>query len=304
MKKLIIISDNFSNMFPEKIGDCDFQFLYTKKNKINRYLNKLIFVLHLPFYNFVFKGFYKTIQQYDEIILFDTGNLNYIYKILKKKFPEKRIIIWYWNNTRQSLNPAKLISYSAEIWSFDFNDIEKYQFKCNTTFYFEEKMIKRSDSNINQDLFYVGVDKDRAEILSSLMKEFDKQNLTYNINLVQYRDKLTNDYGIKYKTKLSYDEVIKNINSSKAIIDIVSYGQGGLTLRPIEALYYKKKLITNYKEITKYNFYNKNNIFIVGVDDLSNLKKFVNSNYDDTNWNELVKYYEFNSWLDRFEKRG
>lgn len=35
-----------------------------------------------------------------------------------------------------------------------------------------------------------------------------------------------------------------------------------------------EKLITNFEEITQYNFYNQNNVFRLGYDNLKDLKNF------------------------------
>ena len=45
--------------------------------------------------------------------------------------------------------------------------------------------------------------------------------------------------------------------------------QQGLTLRPLEALKYRRKLVTNYRPIVNENFYHPNNVFL--IDDNLNL---------------------------------
>ena len=119
------------NVFPDHVENCNIEYLYKSFDKFSRILRKVIFILRLPFYRVLFGNWFKEVDSYDEVIIFDTGNLNYIYKILKKKIPTKRIIVWYWNNTNQTISPKKLIKYGAEIWSFDCNDIKKYGFKYN-----------------------------------------------------------------------------------------------------------------------------------------------------------------------------
>ena len=76
-------------------------------------------------------------------------------------------------------------------------------------------------------------------------------------------------------------------------------GQEGLTLRVLEALFYSKKLITNNKNIKKYDFYNPNNIFIWGVDDEKNLLNFINSDYITIEEN-ILNRYSYDSWINRF----
>ena len=63
---------------------------------------------------------------------------------------------------------------------------------------------------------------------------------------------------------MPYDEVIANIKGCKAILELVSDGQTGITQRPYEAIYYGKKLITNNKDVMKYSFYNEERVFCLG----------------------------------------
>ena len=62
--------------------------------------------------------------------------------------------------------------------------------------------------------------------------------------------------------------------------EIVQPGQGGLTIRTLEALFYNKKLITNNESITEYDFYNADNIFIYKEQDcnIDALKSFLKKN--------------------------
>lgn len=54
-------------------------------------------------------------------------------------------------------------------------------------------------------------------------------------------------------------------------------GQDGVTISTMEAICFKKKLLANNKSIK--NEVIKNNIFILGEDDISLLPKFINSEY-------------------------
>ena len=89
------------------------------------------------------------------------------------------------------------------------------------------------------------------------------------------------------------------INESKAILDIVQENQTGITIRPLEALFFHKKLITNNKNIVSYKFYCQNNIFIIGKDDINTLKEFM-----ELPWLEIDKevsdFYTFPKWIERF----
>ena len=108
---------------------------------------------------------------------------------------------------------------------------------------------------------------------------------------------LLNKKGLDYlKSPLAYNDVLKISARSKAIIEIVLPNQMGLTWRALEALFLKKKLITNNKNIKTYDFYNKDNIFIFGIDSISDLKSFINSPYVEIE-NSILKKYSFSTWI-------
>ena len=57
---------------------------------------------------------------------------------------------------------------------------------------------------------------------------------------------------------------------------------------------YKKKLITNYTYIVKEPFYNKDNVFVLGVDRIEALSAFINSPFNNGSLDCLKEYsYSF-----------
>lgn len=76
------------------------------------------------------------------------------------------------------------------------------------------------------------------------------------------------------RNKLSYQENLQHIARSKAVLEILRDGQSGQTLRALECLFYHKKLITNDARVQEYDYYHKDNIFILGKDKLEELPKF------------------------------
>ena len=145
---------------------------------------------------------------------------------------------------------------------------------------------------------FVGRDKGRGKYLQFLQQEFKKQGLDSHFfiskNLEWYEKlfKATDNY-------LPYQTVLDLIGASRAILDIVQEGQTGLTLRPLEALFLNRKLITNNQDIENYDFYDKQNIFILGKDDLSKIAPFIHSPMKHIP-QEVKNYYNFSEWLKRF----
>lgn len=135
-----------------------------------------------------------------------------------------------------------------------------------------------------------------SKIIICLTKKNDFKN---NTNIENERlSLLCNKFEIIH-SKIDYKEILNYINKSKCLIDIVQNGQCGLSWRALEAMFYRKKLITNFKDIKEYDFYKKDNIFIIGEDDLNNIKNFVNTGYVDIPEN-IIKKYTIDGWIENF----
>jgi hypothetical protein len=85
---------------------------------------------------------------------------------------------------------------------------------------------------------------------------------------------------------ISYADHLKNISNSRVVVDFVKDGQVGITMRTLEAVIAKKKLITNNPIITKQPYYNGNNIlFVKNVNDLNldDISAFINLEFEELN---------------------
>jgi hypothetical protein len=206
----------------------------------------------------------------------------------------KKIIHWYWNTvSTQHVDPDKIRGYDTELYSFDENDCKCYQMNYLPTYYFST--IYLLPNEIVQDIFFVGADKGRLNELLEWKRIFEAQGLKVKYHITASSElKKSGNYA--FKSNILYTEVLVEISKSKAILDFVQAGQTGLTQRPMEALFHKKKLITNDINIIKSDFYNKSNIFILGKDDINKLKEFIYSPYIEID-RKIVEKYDFENWL-------
>jgi len=95
--------------------------------------------------------------------------------------------------------------------------------------------------------------------------------------------------------KISGDQIIKIFEDSKYILDAPQKGQTGLTIRTIECLGAKKKLITTNKDIINYDFYNENNILVFDGEINKDSPFFVNE-YEDIDA-YIYEKYSLKNWL-------
>ena len=101
---------------------------------------------------------------------------------------------------------------------------------------------------------------------------------------------------------IEYKEICRNIARSKAILEIVREGQSGATIRLMEALFFGKKLVTNNNLVKKEEFYNKENIFLLGDRPLEELKEFLNGEFVPFA-PELLNKYDVKQWMQNFRKK-
>ena len=211
-----------------------------------------------------------------------------ISKIIKKNNPQCKIIMYFWNFIDIHNEYILKDKNVDEFWTFDVKDANKYKLKYNPQFYTKE-VILENDDNEKTDVIFLGRMKDRKNEILKIETEIKKKGLITNFKIIENE-----------KDFISYDEYLKNVSATKCILDYNQKGQTGLSLRPMEALFLEKKLITNNKDIKNYDFYNPNNIFILGEDNIENIKEFMDKPYEKVE-QKIIDYYDFEQWLSRFE---
>ena len=76
-----------------------------------------------------------------------------------------------------------------------------------------------------------------------------------------FRQSRKNDFEL---TPLKKEEIKAIINTTNCVLDVEKTVQSGLTIRAIETLGARRKLITTNKTIKDYDFFDEKNIFIIG----------------------------------------
>ena len=263
--------------------------LYKKYNIEEIYAlnsNNFMFKILKKFQIIILGKWKKNIKKYNKIIIFESLYDKKISKTIRKKNPHCKIIVYFWNFIDEHNKYVLKDANVDEFWTFDKQDSDKYKLKYNPQFYTKEIKIE-NNKNKNKDIVFLGRSKDRKNeilVIDNIMKEKG----------------LITDFKIIDKDFVSYDKYLEMLSDTKSILDYNQKGQCGLTLRPMEALFLEKKPITNNKDIKNYNFYNPNNIFILGEDNIEEIHKFIDKPYEKID-KEIIEYYDFEQWLSRFE---
>ena len=266
---------------------------YLSYSLIFRIIRKVMKMLRLWFIFPLFYGKWKKyLRDTELIILFDAGleDEAKLTSYIKKNNPSLKLVFWYWNPVTPKNNAALNNKNIDEVWTYNRFDAKKYNLKYSPQFYRQILDGRVSNGMVSDiDMIFLGKDKGRKKILQGLEKNAVAMGLKCDFTIVR-----------KKKDKVGYEEYSYRVLGSKCIVDLVPNQECGLTLRPMEALFYKKKLITNYKDIVNYDFYDKENIFLLGKDDVNKLVEFINSPYKEID-PRIVDFYRYESWLKRIE---
>ena len=298
---MIVYHDNgkdpiFRDLFSE--SGVNTETLY--RNVVVRFLNrklwpyapkKLVYSIPAP------------LEDDNKIIVFDTFVTPKYLQWLCTRYPDKRILLWYWNPA-----PADrffdLFPRRVEIWSYSPEDCRKYGFRYNTQFFFDclaSECEKWQDAQLNHSaperplVFFLGRDKGRKKDILELRAMLEQNGADTEFYFLQGR---AMENGFK-RTVIPYREAARMAGDSDVILDYSLSASSGLTLRPLEALFFRKKLITNNKDILQYDFYRKENIYILG-EEKRTLQEFWTEPYVPVE-KEIRDSYLLSNWLKRFD---
>lgn len=271
--------------------------LYKPTNIYMRFIRKLLSIFGLST-KFFFSEWFKCVNDYNIVIIHANAINRTVPQALRKSGYNGRIIYWYWNPVKSTVHPDKINREYCELWSFDYDDCIKYKLKYNTTYYFKKLVQKNTSTDI--DVFFVGKDKHRYEKLILLKNKIDAMGLRTDFRII--KDSTSNSQKKEYSNPIPYSEVINKIQKSNCILEILQTNQSGMSLRVMEALFFNKKLITNNIRLLDNHKYDTSNTYFLGYskEDLGTFIKKRPLKMSD----ELLVYYDFKTWLNRFSKEG
>ena len=298
MKSIILNGRQISD-YQIQIDGVDFYDYYNRKIPFN----VLKVLRNTPLVKKSLGSWANKIRQYDVILVMDSdANYRVLEWISKKASPKARKIMYYRNcilSLRKEVSPEYVKKLGYELWSYNLTDCKKYSIRYNP------QMIRSADftnrkkmNNHRYDIVFLGNAKGRNEYIKNLFHFFTEIGMNCYFYIPDMLDFEGNQ--CKNGSRLNYSDYINLIYESSAILDIVTEKNYGLTLRPIEALFSERKLITNYKEIDQYDFYCKENIYILKENlNVNDLKDFFKKAYCKID-KSIVENYDIRRWYDHF----
>lgn len=285
----------------------------------NSFLGKGLLRAHKKLYANRIRKYYLPIEKkIDEI-----PQIDYIFllspealpiQLLQKtiqKHPGVRVVLYMWDSIQNKIGTKKYLPYCDRILTFDPRD---KQFNENieflSLFYLNEYATVEPKTLYDYDLSFVGTaHSDRFILANKVKKQIEdlggvvftffylqskKLYLYRKITDENFRKTKVSDF--QYKS-LSSKETIDVISRSKTVLDIQHPNQTGLTMRTLEILGSKRKLITTNEEVANYDFYNPHNILIIDRNSPQIPSEFLSTPYVPIP-DDIYRKYSIDGWLE------
>jgi len=232
---------------------------------------------------------------------------------LRKCQPKATFIMYMWDSLLNKKYTLDLLPYFDHKHTFDKEDSanSEYGFNFRPLFFLDAyKNVNTEFAQLTTDLLFVGtVHSDRYKLLMEIGQVCRKMGKSLDFYMffqnkkLYYAQKATNKAFRKAKIKdfefdsISKEQIIKKIANSRVVLDIQHPDQKGLTMRTIEMIGARKKIITTNMHIKNYDFYDPINIHCI---DRKNIE--LNSTFFETDYKRLnttiYHKYSIDGWLE------
>ena len=209
--------------------------------------------------------------------------------LFRQYFPNAEVVYYSWDAIANYPTTKALFDSADRAYTFDLADSEMYGISFLPLFYIPSVLKKKK--LVYDCSSIMSFQPEKSESMKTLLKTIppDTHNFIYlrvGNEMLQFRMKLFSRRQIKgleqyfHKESLSRDDVISTFAASAAVIDCPRPHQNGLTMRTFEVLSLERKLITTNENITKYEFYTPNNIYVIDEEHKSIPKSFFETPFD------------------------
>ena len=320
-KKILFFSPKFFGYeikIKEKMIELGAEVNYYDSRPDNGFFTKVLIKLNKNIIKHKINSYYEDIIRREKDIKYD-----YIFFIvpeainrklmekIKAEHPTSKFILYMWDSFSNMKNILDIKDLFDHISSFDDEDCKKYDgIKFRPLFYADEyKDVAKKQQDCTYDVGFIGTThSDRYSILTRIRSDLVTRKLTVYYYLYfpgklffiirkiidsSFRCAKMSDMEF---TPLSSSQTLDVLGKFRSVIDIHHAKQAGLTMRTIEMIGAKKKLITTNERIKGYDFYSENNIYL-----LNRQAPFIDSAFFQRPWEEIdekiYKRYSLEQWV-------
>lgn len=295
MKKILMFS-NILKISTRRFEEYHIEIasLYNEKipNGLIRILNKSIIAQS----DLIYGIWTERMRDFDQIIIFDSDITPQTLMFFYKMGVANKVLLYYLNKIADREKKLYATANRTHIKQATYNihDSQEYKIKYVPQFWNRNMAAETKPQPIKWDITFCGAAKDRLSEIVMVENVAKNSGCKTNFWIVSSGG----EPGTQRK-RISYQTYLQDIQCSNAILDIVGNDNWGLTWRPLEALFFRKKLITNYVDIKKYDFYQeyKDNILVISNDNVKDIVPFLKEKY--VLCSPKLDQYDIEGWLEK-----
>ena len=252
----------------------------------------------------------QEITHEDKVLLWDIVDIRSC-TFIKRTIKTVNISIWIWNPIKSishnTIFQSSLLFFlkrnSKNICTFDPDDAKHHNLmlKSQVYFYDDSQDLNTTMHHNKYDVVFIGADKGRINELIKIYELLHNLGISTYFHIFSDIDRHYSNEELKYiaKDHISYSQVIEIIKNAACILEITQEGQSGATIRVMESIFHKKKLISNNLHLLDMDTYLTKNIFFLGHDDEKQLLNFINSEFTPIE-KECYEKHDINNWIQCF----
>ena len=308
---------NYENVIKEKMEQMGaVVYLYDERTVKSAFLRALNKIVPIWFHSHSHKYFQQIINKHNDedfdyifVIKSDMVPIKTL-KELKASFCNATLILYLYDSIKDIPGIEKQFDYYDRILTFDRADsIKNKRLVHRPLFFGDDYLATGQEKEYTYDIAFIGtIHSDRFRILKQIAQQATSLNMkAYWFFFLQAKFMFYVFWATKWEyksrdkhffttTKMSGHEIASIVDKTRVIIDIESPGQIGLTMRTIEMLGLKKKLITTNPDVVHYDFYHPNNICVIDRNKPTLDVDFVKKTYCDID-KTIYQRYHICSWI-------
>ena len=232
-----------------------------------------------------------------------------ILRALRAKLSQARFIYYSWDSVRNNPNFRGAASSFDALYTFDSEDAKHDpQLKLRPLFFLNEYR-QLSPLPLKYDLCFVGtVHSDRYTLLCKIRNIAQRTGKSMNFYMFvphkaiyRLRRIVSPAFWRSAQSEFAFaplakKEVHRLIAESRAVLDFQHPGQTGLTMRTIEMIGARKKLVTTNALVRSYDFFRSENILVIDRERPELDPAFFDTPYQELP-TELYEKYSLDGWL-------
>ncbi len=229
---------------------------------------------------------------------------------LKAAHPEAVFLLYMWDSIRNCPSVTGLFPFFDRIYSFDRKDVlANEQLRFRPLFYLDDYAGIPAVSSPKYEISFIGTGhSDRYKLVMQVKRICEEKGwkaflflYLQDIRVFYYRKIATPGFRKARKGDFSFkplgkEDILEHIRDTRCVLDIERPVQVGLTMRTIEVLGARRKLITTNADIVHYDFYNPENILIIDRKDPEIPDSFVHAPYTPVK-EEVYASYSIGAWV-------